>query len=124
MSDLTELLKSIEKDRKYMIGSGGLYGCNDVWLLVDRIEELESKEIALQKAIAETVVQLDNSQLSLIHADEQITELQAVVDRIASGKQINKHGDCGGDKALWCANEVIAIVEYAKQHATEKEECL
>ena len=80
MSDLTELLKSIEKDRKYMIGSGGLYGCNDVWLLVDRIEELESKEIALQKAIAETVVQLDNSQLSLIHADEQITELEAELD--------------------------------------------
>jgi len=45
-----------------------------------RIEELESKEIALQKAIAETVVQLDNSQLSLIHADEQITELEAELD--------------------------------------------
>jgi len=79
-----------------------------------RIEELESDNQYLNNWKSEAEVQLvEYGKLAVAY-----TELQAVVDRLADKKLFSADNIL----ALQYDTELYARIEYAKQHATEKEE--
>ena len=51
----------------------------------------------------------------------EIQRLDRHLERLGDDQQLSPHGDCHGDSALWCANEVIARVAYARANRYEDE---
>ena len=57
--------------------------------------------------------ELKAAQAEIAELRAQLARFREALNRIAY-EQVNPHGDCGGDKALWCANEVIAMQKLAR----------